>query len=345
MCVSPRQEAVVGSRRLTLWRGRVQWPFFETVPKRDNRRPRSWPETGPEDRPSLHRVSAASAAADAYRATRPRPAAGRRETRPRASMTADTPVLAARNTGKPLLGGAQSCQRQMLPRPREGAEPCVVGDMHHPVGAGVERADIAGKDRLVADHRERVAQNRAEIQPTRPLPWAIATGQHRSQRGDAHPVREDPRRAGILEWHKVMLVVDGGERPAAIDKRKAVARGKAFHPLGADQDGRSTGGDRQLHPRGRRNAPAGPGRLVSGQTIRSGAPRSGSGARAVRSRPRCQKTGIMSCRHFRCCGALGWIRRTTGASVSATGAGAAGKTYAGRGVQATPRRRAMHGAG
>ena len=54
---------------------------------------------------------------------------------------------------KPFLHRTQPRGREVLPRTRRRAEPCVVGHVDHPVRAVRLVDDLAGKDRLVANQR------------------------------------------------------------------------------------------------------------------------------------------------------------------------------------------------
>jgi hypothetical protein len=175
-------------------------------------------------------------------------------------------------------------------------------------------ADVARKDRLVADHRKGAAEFRSEVDSAGPPNPAVAARQDGRERRDAESGRRAPaKRQVFAERHEVVLVIDRGERPVGPDEREAVAGPEILDPLRADQ----------APARLRRRPKAARARRRIGRAGREGsfpARSRGRGAKlgvrgaAVRSRPRCQKTGIMSGCHFRCCGAFGWIRRMTGAS-------------------------------
>jgi hypothetical protein len=81
-------------------------------------------------------------------------------------------------------------------------------------------ADVARKDRLVADHRKGAAKFRSEIEKRRPRTRAVAARQDRRQRREPELVGEPLQRQVFPERDEVVLVIDRRERPVARDQRE-----------------------------------------------------------------------------------------------------------------------------
>ena len=151
-------------------------------------------------------------------------------TRPRASIIAEIAGIRRPNQRKPLLDRAQPRLRKVLwapPRP----EPRVVGDQDDQPRTARHGPDLARKDALVADQRQRRAKPRYPTRPG-PVPGVYTAAIARRETGDAEPARQLHRTACIPRTVRGALVVevnDGAGPVRRHDERvvKAAALGGA----------------------------------------------------------------------------------------------------------------------